>query len=116
MEQIIRRNHKVQGRCINCDQETLVLDPDGIILCGNKETCDKPKATHELLNAPQVHHWVKLTPYGYAIVHPLIERHKNELFNCELDKHISSLTVAPQRPGYYTVVKTEDGWDWRGDK
>lgn len=104
-------NLPVKGACPICDASMLTLSRAGDIVCTNRQ-CDDPRAITTLLTTSSPAHIVKLTHTGYRVMHPLIERLDETLFDCELDKHMAVQIAPPQASGLYAVHHESGEWHW----
>lgn len=94
---------KVAGYCpMGCGQ-TLFVGSEGGITCSYYR-CPRPGAVDTILSDPETEHIVLLEERHFAVEHPLRERVDGELFDCEINRRLSSLDGPPREPGRYRVT------------
>lgn len=94
--------------------ETLELD--GARIHCQDFACPNPEAAHLILDNPHIeNHEVLVSEFDFTIKHPLSERIEDELFECPLHSHLTSLGGAPVALGHYHVYQvttTLNGEPW----
>jgi hypothetical protein len=98
---------KVEGNCPMGCGRTLFVGEGGHVTCSWRE-CPNPTAVDEILADTETEHIVIFGERGFNVQHPLKERLKGTLFNCELVKSLTSLQGPPVLPGKYRFVD-QDG-------
>lgn len=104
-------SRKVAGTCPMGCGETLFLGAGGHVTC-SALTCANPCAVDEILTRGELGHIVRVDEFNYALKHPLAERIKDDLFDCDLNRYLGSLPGSPVSPGFYHVTGSGTTWAW----
>lgn len=93
----------IQARCPACGEAKLTVTSDGRLRCAHVD-CPQPGSLSKLLNEPfPAEHWVHLRPTGFYVMHPLIERVDQTIFDCEIDTELAIMNAPPHPLGTYIV-------------
>lgn len=101
-----RPNEQVEGYCPMGCGRTLFLAAGGHITCSYIE-CPNPCAVDELLDDGETEHIVVLDDKGFVVEHPLRERLRGELFECQLHGWLRAQAGPPFKPGRYRAREQE---------
>lgn len=102
----------VQGFCPMGCGPTLFLGSGGYVTCRHLE-CPEPAAVSDILGDRETQHIVEFGETAFTVRHPLRERLRDELLQCELHTFIADLPGPPVRPGTYrAAVRDGGGWNF----
>lgn len=104
----------VRGYCPMGCGETLFLGEGGYVTC-SWFSCPMPDAVSRLIeDRPETGHIAVFADDDtFTIEHSVRERLSGSLFDCPLQKYLTSLVAAPVSPGRYRVNKYDQapyGW------
>lgn len=102
---------RVHGNCVMGCGETLILAAGGHVTCC-RISCPEPDAVSTLLEDAETEHVVRFGPDAFTVRHPLRERLRDELMDCELGEHIADMDGPPVQPGLYRARRRDGGWTW----
>jgi hypothetical protein len=89
---------------------TLFLGAGGHVTCRYLE-CPEPTAVGDILADRETEHVVEFGEAAFTVRHPLRERLRDELLQCQLHTFIADLAGPPVRPGRYrATVRSGGGW------
>lgn len=101
---------RIVGYCpMGCGQNLFVGD-GGYITCSYSK-CPEPDAVSTLLEDRESEHLVSFGDVGFTIRHPLRERLRDQLMDCDLHAYCASLPGPLIQPGPVRMRQTVSG-DW----